>query len=206
LGRSQRQKGAVAEREVAAILQEWWRKLEPGCRFVRTPSSGGWHGREGAGVRGDFRASGDLMTTARRFPFTVEVKRREGWSDKGFLAGGRSPVWEWWTQAQAQADEHKSSIMAAKNEGMLGVIPDVVVVPMLVFRRSNEHWRVLVPEDWWRRRGFALWRASREWKGRWPRKRGHRPVCHYLLQMTGIHPRCMAGESDAPRSVGQEEG
>ena len=40
MGKASRQKGCVAEREVAALLERWWSQLEPGCRFVRTPSSG----------------------------------------------------------------------------------------------------------------------------------------------------------------------
>ena len=74
-------KGKVAEREVARLLSEWWGQLEPGAQFVRTPCSGGWSSRE---VRTGFRASGDIMTTAVRFSFTVESKRREGWSPANF--------------------------------------------------------------------------------------------------------------------------
>jgi hypothetical protein len=95
-------KGKIAEREVAKLIGAWWSSLEPEARFVRTPQSGGWHGAE---VRTEFRASGDLMTTAKRFPFTVEVKRREAWSHEVFLAGKASPVWDWWRQAQGQARE-----------------------------------------------------------------------------------------------------
>ena len=95
-------KGKVAEREVARLLSEWWGPLEPGAQFVRTPCSGGWSSRE---VRTGFRASGDIMTTAVRFPFTVESKRREGWSPANFVKGRRSPVWAWWRQALREAVE-----------------------------------------------------------------------------------------------------
>lgn len=174
MGRSQRAKGAGAELEVAALLQEWWRQLEPEAIFKRCPASGGWASPE---ARAGFRASGDLVTTALRFPFVVEVKRREIGTDKNLAAGFRHPVWGWWVQAQRQARE--------QGEG---------AVPLLVFRRSREQWRVLVPEDWWRGQDFALWMASREWRKRWPIARGLRPVCHYLVQMTTIHPRWMALE------------
>jgi hypothetical protein len=99
---SGRHKGSRAEREVAALLEGWWGAVEPGCRFVRTPLSGGWNE---AKVRGSFRCSGDIMTTAQRFPFVVEVKRREGWAPKNFLEGNASPVWGWWEQTIREAVE-----------------------------------------------------------------------------------------------------
>lgn len=65
------------------------------------------------------------MTTARRFPFAVEVKRREGWSWRELLAGRRSPVWGWWDQACKQADEAHAD-------------------PMLWFRHNREEWTVMM--------------------------------------------------------------
>ena len=118
-----REKGNVAEREVAALIKAWWGQLEPKADFIRTPLSGGWGGPT---QRAGFKASGDLMTTAERFPFTVEVKRREAWSMDRLLAGSRSPVWGWWRQAQTQGVEMSAT-------------------PMLWIRRSREPWRVLVP-------------------------------------------------------------
>lgn len=95
-------KGNAGEREVARTLQAWWATHEPDCRFIRTPLSGGW---AEANTRRDFRASGDVMTTAASFPFTVEVKRREAWSVRNFVEGKRSPVWGWWCEAVAEARE-----------------------------------------------------------------------------------------------------
>lgn len=98
-----RQKGSVGEREVAKLLGAWWSAVEPDTKFVKTPLSGGWGGPE---LRAGFRASGDLMTTAKRFPFAVEVKRREkGWTYEHFSRGEPCAVWKWWWQAQEQADE-----------------------------------------------------------------------------------------------------
>ncbi|MCH7846220.1 MAG: DUF91 domain-containing protein [Acidobacteria bacterium] len=68
-----RNKGNKGEREVVKMLQPWWQKIERSCAFVRTPVSGGWGGPS---LRSEFRASGDLMTTAKLWPFAVEVKRR----------------------------------------------------------------------------------------------------------------------------------
>jgi hypothetical protein len=120
-----RQKGATAEREVAKLHAEWWGKFEPGCKFVKTPLSGGFSGPT---VREAFEMSGDLMTTAKRFPFAVEVKRREGWCWRNVQRGMPSPVWGWWRQAIKAADEmHRR--------------------PALWFRKSREEWRVMVPQD-----------------------------------------------------------
>lgn len=117
-----RQKGNSAERELAKKLQNWWEPFEK-AEFVRTPLSGGWGGKD---LRAGFRASGDIMTTSERWPFSVEVKRREGWAWKPFLNGKKSPVWGYWRQAAAQAKE------------MGGI-------PLLFFRRNREPWHVLLP-------------------------------------------------------------
>jgi Holliday junction resolvase len=118
-----RQKGARAEREVAGLLAGWWGKIERGCEFVRVPSSGGWATPK---LRGDFRVSGDLATTAKKFPWVVEVKHREQWTWERLLAGKPSPVWSWWKQAERQAAEMKLD-------------------PMLWFRRNRETWSVMAP-------------------------------------------------------------
>jgi hypothetical protein len=124
MAKNGRQKGAVAEREVAEILRQWWSKLEPGCRFLRTPGSGGWATPE---VRGHFKTAGDLLTTATRFPFAVEVKRREKeWSMPCLFDGMPTGAWKWWRQACAAALEQKG-------------------VPMLWLRKSREGWFVMVP-------------------------------------------------------------
>lgn len=126
MAKNGREKGAVAEREVAEIVRAWWSKLEPECRFVRTPSSGGWGTPE---LRGHFQAAGDLMTTAARWPFAVEVKRREKeWSLPSLLNGLPTGAWGWWRQAQAAALEQRG-------------------VPMLWMRKSKMGWLVLVPEQ-----------------------------------------------------------
>lgn len=111
-----RQKGSKAERELAKLLEGWWRELEPEAVFVRTPLSGGWGGPT---QRAGFRASGDVMTTSDTFPFTVEGKRREGWNVDWFLLGRRSPVWKWWVQAEGQAEEQGGhSLLWVRKNGM----------------------------------------------------------------------------------------
>ena len=119
-----RSKGKVAERDVAALLADWWGSLEPGCSFIRTPLSGGWQSQAPT-VRAEFRACGDIMTTARRFPWCIEVKRREGWAWHPLLAGKASPVLGWWVQAMRDASLAQ-------------------LAPMLWFRRNREPWYVML--------------------------------------------------------------
>jgi hypothetical protein len=119
-----RAKGSVAEREVAALIQEWWRRLEPDAVFVRTPLSGGWGGPT---VRKEFQAAGDLMSTSREFPFAVEVKRREGWKLDRVIAGKKSPVWGWWRQCQ------KAAVEMGK-------------IPQMWMRQNRGLWLVMMPE------------------------------------------------------------
>lgn len=167
---SERLKGKVAEREVAHLHEAWWGSLEPGCRFVSTPQSGGWSAPT---VRAEFRASGDLMTTATRFPFCVEVKRREKWSLEWLQAGKASPVWGWWRQAQRAAVEAE-------------------LEPVLWFRRSREPWWVLV------RAGFADERLPFVPELRWAARRlraldvGALPVGFLATELLGLGPIAVA--------------
>ena len=127
IGRHAKRKGAKAELEAIRIIQPWWRRLEPQALFVRTPGSGGWKHST------SFKARGDLQVdpaTTRLFPFSVEVKKREGWSD-GLLfgdaikRGDASPIWAWWEQTRA----------AALADGFR---------PMLWFTKNNSPWYVMI--------------------------------------------------------------
>lgn len=118
-----RPKGSKAELEIAAKLQVWWRQLSPNAIFKRVPLSGGWGD---ANARAAFRSAGDVMTDCLKFPFTIEVKRREGWSWSTLLAGKASPVWGYWKQAVDQARE------------MGGI-------PLMFFRRNREDWSLMLP-------------------------------------------------------------
>lgn len=120
--KNSRQKGSVAEREVAKLIENWWSQVEL-AKFVRTPLSGGWGTPQ---IRSDFRASGDLMTNSFSFPWCVEIKRRETWTLSNVLAGAKSPVWGWWDQTIRAADE-------------------AVAQPMLWFRKNGEPWYIMVP-------------------------------------------------------------
>lgn len=111
-----RPKGSRAELEIAKLFAPWWQQLEPDCVFERTPGSGAW-GRGKS--RAAFKAGGDITTTAKRFPWSTEVKRREGWSLSVLLAGRASPVWDWWEQTVTAADEGG-------------------LAPLLIFRKNEE--------------------------------------------------------------------
>lgn len=97
-----KKKGDRGEREVAKISRNWWSKIEKDVDFIKTPMSGGWSTNK---VRAHFKACGDIMTTAKKWPFVVEVKRREKWSIKNFLAAKKGPAWNWWVKACKDADD-----------------------------------------------------------------------------------------------------
>lgn len=119
-----RAKGKLGEREVAKLHEAWWGTHEEGAQFKSTPQSGGFSTPE---VRAHFKMAGDLMTTAKTFPFVVEVKRREAWDLRRVYALKPSPVWAWWRQACA----------AARVQGG---------VPILWIRKNRStDWLVLVP-------------------------------------------------------------
>lgn len=128
-------KGGRGEREVAHIIEPWWRKLEPSTEFVRTPQSGGWGKHQGHKVAAHFAACGDVMTTAAQFPFCVEVKWRERWSIDNLLDSKPTPPWEWWRQCIASAVEQANSVpmlWLRKNRlrGSRDAFPWLVWVPL----------------------------------------------------------------------------
>lgn len=148
MGAGSRNKGSKAEIEVAKKFEVWWSTVEPGSRFVRTPLSGGWGGKD---IRAGFRASGDLMTTAKQFPFTIEVKRREGWAWSTLLAGRKCPVWGWWNQAIGQAKEQGG-------------------IPLLIFRKNREDWSLMLPLSAACASPLLKFEYSKFWTGTWTPK------------------------------------
>ena len=161
-----RDKGNKAELEVARLLQDWWRQLEPNALFVRTPLSGGW-----LAGRDHFQARGDLMTKeAPLFPWLVEVKRRERWTLQNFEQGKRTAVWDWWWHACEDA----------KNAGR---------EPMLWFRKNGQRWIILVPEE---RNRLSRRLADFTWDGDLPGPRGaawRYPKGFWEDRFLSIHPR-----------------
>jgi hypothetical protein len=139
-----RDKGKTGEQEVAEMLASWWTQVEPDAIFKRTPGSGGWGGRGNAEARAGFKLTGDVMTTAKLWPFDVEVKRREMWDYDRFAQGRPSPVWSWWRQTQVSAltavrlEDPKTEAEMFKDRE-----------PMLWFRQNRRPWHVLL------RKGFV---------------------------------------------------
>lgn len=85
------------------------------------------------------------MTTAKMWPWSVEVKRREEGALDRLVAGKPCPMWAWWRQAQGAAEEC----------GRL---------PLLVFRRTRQPWRAMVwAEDPIVRAGLLNLRGRTVW-------------------------------------------
>lgn len=75
-------------------------------------------------IRKEMRLAGDIMTSSQSWPFTTEVKRREGWSEEWLRKGRRSPVWKWWCQTLRDAVEEDGA-------------------PALWFRQNRRPWFVM---------------------------------------------------------------
>jgi len=125
-------KGPKGENEVVKLLSRWWSQFELDVQFKRTPKSGGWGNSE---VRGDMKVAGDICTTSQRWPFTVEVKRRESWTFGAFSEGRLSPVWKWWRQCiNAAAEEDRIPLLWARKNRRPWIVlaPERLLVPLLV--------------------------------------------------------------------------
>lgn len=172
-------KNRQAERDVAAMCEKWWRKLESTCEFRRAMPAGGWPGEEGDDIRSSFAACGDLMTTAEKWPFAVVVKRRLGWNVDRLLGGENSSAWKWWKQAQSSTRELNAIAMLwlkkEKCRQRQPEFPWLVMLPREHFlvRRWSEDRLLPKPDATWTHAGLwaqqvdfgtalpALWFADR---------------------------------------------
>ncbi|AGR47038.1 resolvase [Bacillus phage Shanette] len=105
-GINSKNKGAEYERKIAKALGSWW-----GEQFQRTPASGGLQWKK------DNRVTGDIVTPPESvFPFTIECKKREGWSLEQFLKN-TGEMEEWWTQCirDAAKIDKKPMVIFSKN-------------------------------------------------------------------------------------------
>lgn len=105
-GINSKNKGAEYERKIAKALGSWW-----GEQFQRTPASGGLQWKK------DNRVTGDIVTPPDSvFPFTIECKKREGWSLEQFLKN-TGEMEEWWTQCvrDAKKIDKKPMVIFSKN-------------------------------------------------------------------------------------------
>lgn len=126
-----RAKGSKAEREVAKILEVWWRTFEPEAVFFRTPGSGAWastHQTTGMKSRGDIMVNPEKC---KQFNFSVEVKHRAVITPaaiKHFEEGKRSPINAYWKQCEDNAAK----------DGLY---------PLLVFRGNRMSWMAAIMVD-----------------------------------------------------------
>lgn len=89
-----KKKGSNFERKVARLLTQWC-----GVEFHRTPGSGSLHWGKDTRVRGDIVPPIDFY-----FPFSVEVKKHEGWSIEQIL-NYKGEFFSWWGQCVHDALE-----------------------------------------------------------------------------------------------------
>ncbi len=124
-GKKSKNKGARAEREVCELLHNWWTQdfhpSDDEVKFTRSPLSGGWGGKR------EFGTAGDIICSDETFPFCIEVKHRESFSEDRLFAGKVSPAWKWISQCEQEAK-------------LVGKIP------LLFFRKNHMEWNVAIPE------------------------------------------------------------
>lgn len=95
-----------------------------------------------------FGTTGDLICEDEKCPFLFEIKWREGWNFVRLFESietGNSkdpdnpykfPVWNWWKQAQDEADPvHK--------------------IPALVFKQNKMPWHIMLPAE-----ALPAWRCN----------------------------------------------
>lgn len=110
-GASARRKGASFENKLAKKFAKWW---PGGHEFKRTPMSGGSALKEG------WDLAGDITTTAKDFPWHLELKNAPG-SFQGlhqFYTAPKGQLWKWLNQAQDDAPNGK--------------------IPLLIFNRFDQ--------------------------------------------------------------------
>lgn len=142
------EKGRRGEREVARLCYEWWSQVDVQCEFNRTPLSGGW---STSNMRSHFRVCGDIMTTSDKWPFTVEVKRREDWSLNNLFNGKPTAVWQWWIQAYNQArEEHGVPMLWIKrnSDNPSKKMPWLIMLPVTFIESKN----LPIPDVFWNRK------------------------------------------------------
>ena len=112
-GINSKAKGSEFELKTAKILSSWW-----GEDFHRTPMSGGLH------WKADNRVAGDIVTPPDSvFPFSVECKKREGWTFDQVLKG-TGEIEDWWSQCMADSTRVnlKPMVIFAKNFAPINVM------------------------------------------------------------------------------------
>lgn len=123
-GKKSKTKGATFEARIAKLFSAYY-----GCSVRRTPGSGGW------ATTGSFGPKGDLVFSAKKVPYHVELKKQEGWELTDLLSGKRSAdktstmsIEKWWKQTTRDCSAKKVPMLIfAKNH-----------VPPLLMLRVND--------------------------------------------------------------------
>lgn len=135
--KNSRVKGSRAELDVAAMFSRWC-----GEEVRRTPLSGGWSSAK-------FGVTADLVCANPAFPYSVEIKHREGWVLDDLVTGARrehdKSIVQWWKQC---VESCPKETRAWRRKGALGAgAPELLKEPLLVFRRNRQPWLVIMRVD-----------------------------------------------------------
>ena len=123
-----KEKGRVAEVEVAKMISLWWTNGKDKDAFWRNVSSGGRVHKVASPYSGDICP---VKETIKGFRLHVEVKKQEGWSFEGVIKQNKSePLLEF--IAQTVYDTSLSDR-----------------VGILLFTRNRDSWYVFLPHIWY---------------------------------------------------------
>lgn len=124
--KNSRVKGSRAELDVAAMFSRWC-----GEEVRRTPLSGGWSSAK-------FGVTADLVCANPAFPYSVEIKHREGWVLDDLVTGIRKEhdksIVQWWKQCVESCPKFRQ----------VGAAIELAKEPLLVFRRNRQPWLVMM--------------------------------------------------------------
>lgn len=133
--KNSRVKGSRAELDVAAMFSRWC-----GEEVRRTPLSGGWSSAK-------FGVTADLVCANPAFPYSVEIKHREGWVLDDLVTGARKDhdksIVQWWKQCVESCPKREDKANRIDNRGRITLLKE----PLLVFRRNRQPWLVMMRVD-----------------------------------------------------------
>lgn len=120
IGRRSKRKGSNNERTVTKLLETWWGSGQ----WSRSPQSGAFGTRAGA----EFKANGDIITTAKDWLFCVECKQAENWSLDQLLTAPKSAIYQFWQQTVEETPKN--------------------LVPMLIIGKNHVDRLVILDESY----------------------------------------------------------
>ena len=121
-------KGDRFERLIANIFSDWAKAQGRQCEIRRTPRSGGWsHSKKMA-------MTADIIADDPTFPFTIEAKDRQEWSQRGLYINqhqvGVGPIWSYWQQCLEECGENKKSLLVFTRKEKGCKIPSLCILQM----------------------------------------------------------------------------